>query len=199
MRKKINLAIVAASLLATASGCSTITKGSSQSLTVNTAPPGANCTVSREGMVLGIIGRTPGTLQIEKDKDTITVACHKEGYSEATGILDSSFQAMTFGNILFGGVIGLAVDGATGAMHQYPSVITVALTPESFDSLAARDLFFDRRHRDLVEEYTKTVAAIRKHCQPNEDCEPQVKEAERQMHAGLASLEQKRSQARVRQ
>jgi hypothetical protein len=32
---------------------------------------------------------------------------------------------MAFGNILFGGVIGVGVDVATGAAYDYPALITV--------------------------------------------------------------------------
>ena len=39
----------------------------------------------------------------------IAVACTKQGFLEATGNLASEFQAMTFGNILFGGIVGSRV------------------------------------------------------------------------------------------
>ena len=42
--------------------------------------------------------------------------------------LRSEAEAMTAGNILFGGVIGLGVDAATGAMHRYDENITVPLS-----------------------------------------------------------------------
>jgi len=49
---------------------------------------------------------------VEKGQGTVAVACRKQGYLEAAGNLASEFQAMTFGNILFGGIIGVVVDAA---------------------------------------------------------------------------------------
>ena len=45
---------------------------------------------------------------------------------------------MTFGNILFGGIIGIAVDAASGAMHQYPDSVTITLIPDEFATAEAR-------------------------------------------------------------
>jgi hypothetical protein len=41
--------------------------------------------------------------------------------------VSSSLKAMTFGNIIFGGLIGIGVDAATGAACQYPAVIPVMM------------------------------------------------------------------------
>lgn len=193
------LLIAATLLLATfTTGCATITKGSSQSVTINTDPPGANCTLNREGAMIGAVAQTPGTLLLEKDKDTVTVSCKKEGYSESIQPLEAAFQGMTFGNILFGGLIGVAVDGMSGAMHQYPSLVTVLLTPEAFDSAETRDKFFDRRRLSLLEEHGRTEESILKNCEAA-DCEAQTKVAKEQMNNAVVILEQKRTLARVRQ
>jgi hypothetical protein len=37
---------------------------------------------------------------------------------------------MAAGNVVFGGLIGLGVDAASGAMNKYPDVVTVAMTPD---------------------------------------------------------------------
>jgi hypothetical protein len=37
---------------------------------------------------------------------------------------------MAAGNVIFGGIIGLGVDAASGAMNKYPDVVTVAMTPD---------------------------------------------------------------------
>jgi hypothetical protein len=38
-------------------------------------------------------------------------------------------KSIAFGNILFGGVIGAGVDMASGAAYDYPTVISVLMTP----------------------------------------------------------------------
>lgn len=190
----INLAL----LLLVASGCATVTKGGTQSLTISTDPPGASCTMNREGALIGAVPQTPGTIQIDKDKDTITVSCKKEGFFESVAVLASEIQGMTFGNILLGGVIGVAVDGISGAMHQYPPMISITLTPEAFDSAETRDRFFNRRRTELLEEHTKTVESIRNNC-GEEECDGQVRAAKELTDSRVALMEEKRTLARVRQ
>lgn len=108
-------------------GCATITQGSDQSLTVMTHPSGAECELRREGSIIGVVNPTPGTVQIDKDKDTITVSCELDGYERGVGTVESDFEGMTAGNLLFGGIIGVGVDAASGAMHEYPSTFTLIL------------------------------------------------------------------------
>lgn len=199
MPRKIKLLTAAAILLASCNiGCATITKGGDQTVTITSDPPGAACTLSREGGVIAAVPQTPGSIQIDKDKDTITVSCKKEGYFEMIQPMEAAFQGMTFGNILFGGLIGVAVDGMSGAMHQYPALLKVLLTPESFDSAEARDKFFARRRAEFLEEHAATVDSIRKNCD-EEGCEGQIKAAKEHHDSRIALLEAKRSQAMVRQ
>src|SRR3546814_11002644 len=65
---------------------------------------------------------------------------------------------MTFGNILFGGIIGVAVDASSGAMNQYPSSVTIALVPESFTSTTARDVFFHSASAHAKPHTATTIA-----------------------------------------
>jgi len=37
---------------------------------------------------------------------------------------------MAAGNVVFGGIIGLGVDAATGAMNKYADQVTVAMIPD---------------------------------------------------------------------
>lgn len=108
--------ILGASLLF--SGCATLTTSSSQTVTVQTDPPGAVCTFTRDRAVVGLVNPTPGTLSVSKNRLDLTVRCDKGGYPEATGTVGSRFQPMTFGNILFGGLVGVVVDASSGAMTK---------------------------------------------------------------------------------
>ncbi len=47
-----------------------------------------------------------------------------------SSIIPSGTEAMAAGNVVFGGLIGLGVDAASGAMNKYPDVVTVAMTPD---------------------------------------------------------------------
>ena len=55
-------------------GCATLTKGGSQTVTVDTDPSGAVCSLSREGKPVAVVNPTPGSVQVEKAKGTIAIA-----------------------------------------------------------------------------------------------------------------------------
>jgi hypothetical protein len=111
------------------SGCATILAGKTQNVSIQTNPPGANCTLTREGMPIGSIPATPGGMVVNKTKHDISVVCKKSGYQDATGYLKSGTEGATFGNIIAGGVIGWGVDSASGADNKYPEVTTISLAP----------------------------------------------------------------------
>ncbi len=108
-------------------GCASITQGTTQSVSVVTDPPGAVCIITREGVQVGMVSPTPGTLRIDKSSRALDVRCTLDNHEPGLTTVPSSVQVMTAGNILAGGVIGLAIDAGTGAMHQYPPNVSMAL------------------------------------------------------------------------
>ena len=109
--------------------CATLVEGTNQSVTVSTDPPGASCILSRHGETVGAIALTPGSVQVSKSKDDVSVACQRQGFQTATVSRSPSFGGATFGNIIAGGVVGVVVDAASGANYTYPSEIHVSLAP----------------------------------------------------------------------
>lgn len=196
MFARLSLAAVAAVVML-CSGCATLTKGTSQTVTVSTDPSGATCTLTRDSKPLAIINPTPGSMPIEKGMGAIAIICKRAGYLDSAGTMTSEFQAMTFGNILFGGLIGVAVDAASGAMHEYPAMVTITLIPEEFASTAERDAFFDRMKATLMRESAEVKERIGKQCRDSQ-CAPELEAAEAGTRAKLAEIEQKRALARVR-
>jgi hypothetical protein len=193
MRTCALLALI--SLLGT--GCATLTKGSNQTITVSTEPSGAICTLSRDGSTVAVINPTPGSIPVQKASGTISVLCKRAGYQDSAGTLASEFQAMTFGNILFGGLIGLAVDAASGATNQYPDMVTITMVPEEFDSAEARDKFFGDMKASLLRESAEVKERITKVCKP-ENCTSELAAADAGTQSRLADIEQRRLLARVR-
>jgi hypothetical protein len=111
------------------SACASITKGTSQSVSINTAPvQGANCTLQNAAGTWTVV--SPGAVTVPRTKHDINVRCEKTGYQAGVGTLKSGTQLMSAGNLILGGVIGLGVDAATGAMNDYPEQVTVTLTPD---------------------------------------------------------------------
>jgi hypothetical protein len=110
-------------------GCATIVKGTSQSVAVDTpGAPGALCELSSPAIGTQTI-KTPGTLVLEKSQHNIDVKCRKECFQEGVGIIPSNTESMAVGNILAGGVIGLGVDAASGAMNKYADRTTIVMIP----------------------------------------------------------------------
>ena len=101
------------------SGCSTIVKGTQQQVSV--ATPGvqdAMCTLSSPAVGTRTV-ETPGTIVLPKSKHDVAVNCVKQCYTTGVGVLASETEIMTAGNVVFGGVIGLGIDAASGAMNKF--------------------------------------------------------------------------------
>jgi hypothetical protein len=110
-------------------GCATITKGTTQPVAVDTpGVPGAVCTIQTQNGPQVVT--TPGTIVLNKGSAALPVQCTKECYVTGSSIIPSNTETMAAGNVVFGGVIGLGVDAASGAMNKYPDFFTVAMTPD---------------------------------------------------------------------
>ena len=181
--------------------CATITKGADQTVTVISDPPGAKCSLKRDGSTLGVIDSAPNSIRLEKAGKPINIVCNKKGFETATGILSAKFQDMALGNIFFGGLIGAVVDAGSGAANQYPETITVILIPKVFVSEQQRDSYFDKLKRYRTEVAKQRIKQIRENCSFREDgdCGSQVKKLEASRDADLASYESKRQNAVIDQ
>jgi hypothetical protein len=111
------------------SGCASIVEGTSQNITVNTSPSGADCGLYREGIKIATVQGTPGSGLVNKTKHDIWVVCVKQGYQMATYFNHSGIAGGTFGNILLGGGVGWAIDSASGADNKYDGAVNMTLVP----------------------------------------------------------------------
>ena len=110
-------------------GCATITKGTTQTIAVDTpGVPGAMCTIQTQTGPRGVT--TPGNVALDKTSSPLPITCTKECYINGSSIIPSGTETMAAGNVLLGGVIGLGVDAASGALNKYPDLVTVAMTPD---------------------------------------------------------------------
>jgi hypothetical protein len=115
--------------LATLPACSSIIEGTTQQITINTNPTGADCALKRQEEVIGRVAPTPGSVVIKKTKHDIVITCDKKGYQQATYLNHSGAAGATFGNIVAGGGIGWAIDSASGADNKYDSPVNLSLVP----------------------------------------------------------------------
>jgi len=109
--------------------CSTIVKGTKQEVSVATpGVQGAMCTLTSPAIGTRTV-QTPGNIVLPKSKHNVSVACAKQCYTDGVGVLASETEIMTAGNVVFGGLIGLGVDAASGAMNKYEPGVDIAMTP----------------------------------------------------------------------
>lgn len=177
--------------------CATITSGTSQSLTVLTEPAGATCELQREGATVGVVNPTPGTVQVSKSQRDMTVRCTRAGHSPGVTTVAAQLQGMTAGNILLGGVIGLGIDAASGAMSRYPENIRVVLPPQHFATEAEREAFFATQRTEVQRAFAERIAAARSSCAPGSapNCDAMQASLASERDAELARLEALRAAA----
>ena len=112
------------------SGCASVVKGSSEDIAISTPPTtGAQCHLSNSVGNWDVT--SPGTVKVERSKHDMTVECQKDGWQKASAIIPSDWEGWTLGNLILGGLIGVGVDAATGAINQYPHTFQVPMTPEA--------------------------------------------------------------------
>jgi hypothetical protein len=115
-----------------AAGCATIVAKSSQVVTVTSVPPGAAVSIVNHAGTAVHSGNTPMTVTLKKGAgyfkaEHYLVRFSKDGFQTRELRVDGTVNGWYFGNILFGGLIGmLAVDPNTGAMYT--------LRPEAIDA-----------------------------------------------------------------
>lgn len=175
--------------------------GDGRNLSILTDPPEASCALKRGDQVVGIANPTPATVTLEKSKDEVSVVCSKDGHFDGVQVLSSSFQARTFGNIIFGGFIGLGVDAVSGAMHEYPDNVTVILIPKEFSSEQVMAAFFDRQVDRINADADEAVSQVRKSCTAEKlsvkECDSLVARIDAERDAQLERLQTQRTAAKV--
>jgi hypothetical protein len=104
--------------------CASIVSKSSYPISINSAPSEAQIVIKDKKGIEVYSGQTPTTLKLKSGsgffgKARYQVTFTKAGYQSKTVPVEFKLNGWYFGNILFGGVIGmLIVDPATGAMYK---------------------------------------------------------------------------------
>jgi len=116
------------------SGCATIVAKSSQEITITSVPEGAAIRINNKSGAAVHSGSTPLTVTLKKGRgyfkaEQYTIHLAKDGYQARDITVAGEVNGWYFGNVIFGGLIGLlAVDPATGAMYTLrPKEVTTTL------------------------------------------------------------------------
>ena len=139
--------LIASASLLLAGGCASITRGTMDSLVVESDPSGATVEISRKDREFtkaeveqntvsdsgAIVGATPSSFRLKREGE-YNVVVSKDGYetikSEVSHSVAGGGAAGMAGNVLLGGVIGAVVDSNTGAMlNLSPNPLKVVLHP----------------------------------------------------------------------
>ncbi len=178
------------------SACASIVSDNDTTTHLQTEPEVARCEL--RGKDLDRVVHTPHSVNLPASAAPITVACKADGYRTATAELDTSMDGWIFGNILLGGVVGIAVDLVRGAGQKFPPQLTVILEPEQFASPAARDEWFNGRKKKIDEKWDEVVKEIKTSCADEvSGCEGALEKAENQRAKELEQVEERRLGARV--
>lgn len=118
VRKQVGFAFLAIFCAA----CATIMHGTRQSVGITSSPVSA--TVYDNGQV---VGKTPLVAELSRDTDH-RIRIELEGYTPYEMILTRHVSGWILGNILFGGLIGIIIDAADGAIYNLkPEAISANL------------------------------------------------------------------------
>ena len=109
--------------------CSTIVKGTDQQVSVTTpGVTGAMCQLQSPAIGTRTV-QTPANITLPKSRHNVAVSCTAQCFGPGVGTLGSHTEVMTAGNVVFGGIVGLGVDAASGAMNTYDPSVEVIMTP----------------------------------------------------------------------
>jgi len=109
MKKSILMGLLCIGILS--ASCATIMLSTSQEVGISSNPAGAK--VTNNGVEAG---KTPVVLDLKR-KNNYKIKIELEGYQPYEIALVKKMSGWVFGNIIFGGIPGLIVDLATGALY----------------------------------------------------------------------------------
>lgn len=123
--------LVAAALVLPCIGCASVSRGTTENISIVSTPPGATAELSGLDNPTSCI--TPCVVVAKRNAD-ITVTINKEGYQPQviplTKEVPPTGAAGFAGNVLVGGLVGMGVDAVTGAAQDHkPNPVAVTLQP----------------------------------------------------------------------
>ncbi|GEM_PF-3218817 len=97
-------------------GCATVVHGTTEQVQIDSTPEGAEVVIDDAGQSV----TTPATVKLAR-RQSHTLVFHKAGFRDATAHLTSSPSGWILGNIISGGVVGMAIDASDGAARKLSS------------------------------------------------------------------------------
>jgi hypothetical protein len=121
-------------------GCASIVSDASYPVAISSTPDNAEFVITNRAGTRVHSGVTPATITLKASSgyfkgESYTIVFNKEGHPGKSFVLKSGVDGWYFGNILFGGLIGMLIVGpATGAMYKLPNAVALTLDEATADS-----------------------------------------------------------------
>ena len=126
LSRRLRLALSGAALALLASACATIISGRTQDLSISSEPAGATVTAHPGSHRV----TTPGILTVPRVVSGYRLRFEKPGFAPVDVRIKPASNGWLWGNIVVGGVVGLAIDYMTGAAYTIsPAEVSARLTP----------------------------------------------------------------------
>ncbi len=122
-------------------GCASIVSGTRQEINFSSSPSNASVAIkTTNGMVLHNV-TTPAVLALKRNQNYI-ISVNLPGYQETQAFINRDLNGWFLGNIIFGGLLGVVIDVADGAMWRltpdqvYVQLVTVMNDNNQMESFA---------------------------------------------------------------
>ncbi len=116
-------------------GCASIMHGTTQQVAVSSSPTGAKVAVN--GMDRGV---TPVIADLKR-KDNHVIRVTLDGYQPFEMALTRSVSGWVWGNLVFGGIPGLAIDAITGGLYKLaPEQVVAQLQHQDMQVAAGSEM-----------------------------------------------------------
>ncbi|WP_250633355.1 hypothetical protein [Pinirhizobacter soli] len=121
------------------SACATIVGGRYQQVSIqapagsSAAIVGSTCNVHNDKGSVNVTA--PGNALVHRSSEPLNVHCVRNGQEVASGVYSAHLRGMFWGNIIFGGAIGMIVDLSDSAARHYPKELTLNQVQSSMASM----------------------------------------------------------------
>jgi hypothetical protein len=148
-------------------GCASIVHSGNRTLSINSQPTGAKASIRKSGGEVVVVQNTPCTVSLDPKGgyfkgQSYTLKLELDGYQTTEVELRPTLSGWYFGNIVFGGLIGMiAVDPVTGSMWNIePAKIEQRLTSSQATMLKNKEGFVVVLVSDLTASERKSMTKI---------------------------------------
>ena len=122
-------------ILPLVAACATIMHGTTQDVGLSSTPTNARVTVDNKPL-----GNTPVIAKLTR-KDNHIVRFELDGYKPFEATLTRGTSGWVWGNLVFGGLIGLAVDAMSGGLYKLTPSQIAGTMPQQTSGLTTDGLY----------------------------------------------------------